>query len=186
MTRNDFLVSKKNSKKLTSMSDDSYDSMGTSGTQDSEKTGIGDNDDALFNSESMVAMEAGKQPFEMSLNHSKILILISKYAKAVTTSSGKEGTWIRELPLSVMIYEGIVAGIIDCDYAPKSMVISSEGTIICIIVEFQYIFEKMHPANLKIGDKDNSVILEIMMCRNLLSKIYQLLSGGQYHPGDPC
>jgi hypothetical protein len=127
VTRNDFLVSKKNSKKLTSMSDDSYDSMGTSGTQDSEKTGIGDNDDALFNSESMVAMEAGKQPFEMSLNHSKILILISKYAKAVTTSSGKEGTWIRELPLSVMIYEGIVAGIIDCDYAPKSMVISSEG-----------------------------------------------------------
>jgi hypothetical protein len=39
------------------------------------------------------------------VNHSKVLILISKYARC-STSFDEEETWIRELPLLVLIYEG--------------------------------------------------------------------------------
>ncbi len=71
--------------------------------------------------------EATRPPFEMTPNHSKILILISKYGKTATAEDPEE-SWIRQLPLTVMIYEGITAGAIDCDYAPKSLIISSDGS----------------------------------------------------------
>jgi hypothetical protein len=62
-------------------------------------------------------------------SHSKILILISKYGKTATADDPEE-SWIRQLPLTVMIYEGITAGAIDCDYAPKSLIIRSNGRLI--------------------------------------------------------
>jgi hypothetical protein len=74
-----------------------------------------------------ITIEHEKAPFEMTQNHSKILILISKYATA--GSGERKESWIRELPLTVMIYEGITAEVIDCDYAPKSMIISSDGRL---------------------------------------------------------
>lgn len=86
-----------------------------------------DLEDEMAHDDYAIHMESEKKPFEMTPNHSKILILISKYA-TVGTAERKE-SWIRELPLTVMIYEGITEGVIDCDYAPKSMIISSDGEV---------------------------------------------------------
>ena len=47
----------------------------------------------------------------------------SKYAQAAQTKEDKEG-WIRETQLLVLIYEGVVAGALDYDYAPASVLIS--------------------------------------------------------------
>ncbi len=84
------------------------------------------NPDEMDRLENTLQVEATRQPFEMTPNHSKILILISKYGKTATADDPEE-SWIRQLPLTVMIYEGITAGAIDCDYAPKSLIISSDG-----------------------------------------------------------
>jgi hypothetical protein len=84
-------------------------------------------DDEMAHDNHGISVESDKRPFEMTPNHSKILILISKYATA--GRADKKESWIRELPLTVMIYEGITADVIDCDYAPKSMIISSDGKI---------------------------------------------------------
>ena len=40
--------------------------------------------------------------FEMTVNHSKILILISKYAQCALTAEDHE-SWFRQLPLQVMV-----------------------------------------------------------------------------------
>ena len=99
----------------------------------SEDTLEGEEEDADLQDDEMdignehaLQTEATRQPFEMTPNHSKILILISKYGKTATAEDPEE-SWIRQLPLTVMIYEGITAGAIDCDYAPKSLIISSDG-----------------------------------------------------------
>jgi len=86
-----------------------------------------------------IAIETKDVPFEMSTNHSKLLIMISKYGKA---DSGSGESWIRELPLSVMIYEGIAQGVIDCDYAPKSMIISTDGC--CLTPNLNIIFSLLY------------------------------------------
>ncbi|EKX53681.1 hypothetical protein GUITHDRAFT_91880 [Guillardia theta CCMP2712] len=52
--------------------------------------------------------------------------MVSKYAYPAKTGNEKE-TWIREIPLLVMIYEGIIAGVLDFDYAPVSVLVSQNG-----------------------------------------------------------
>ena len=63
---------------------------------------------------------------EWSPEHAKILYLMGLYAKCALTASDNE-SWIRNIPLVVLIYEGIVAGTIDFDYAPKSVLITANG-----------------------------------------------------------
>ena len=63
---------------------------------------------------------------EWSVNHCRVLYLISKYAQCATMINRKE-SWIRQLPLNVMLYEGIVAGVLDFDYAPSIMLVSALG-----------------------------------------------------------
>ena len=38
-------------------------------------------------------------------------------------------TWIRELPLLVLVYKGITAGVFEMDYSPQSMTMSHTGVI---------------------------------------------------------
>ena len=61
----------------------------------------------------------------MEYEHAKILYLMSKYAKAALSPEDQEG-WIRQIPLLVLLYEGIEAGSLDFDYA-LSMLISQGG-----------------------------------------------------------
>ena len=63
---------------------------------------------------------------EWSMEHAKILYLMSKYAKAALAPEDQEG-WIRQIPLLVLLYEGIETGSLDFDYAPCSMLISQGG-----------------------------------------------------------
>ena len=68
-----------------------------------------------------------KPEFRMTSDHSKLLILISKYAQCALSADDQE-TWIREMPLNVMIYEGIMAEELNFDYSPRSIMISHNGT----------------------------------------------------------
>ena len=54
-----------------------------------------------------------------TMNHLKLLYLISKYLHFVQTAQDKE-QWVRKLPLLVLVYEGIVQKVFDYDYAPAS------------------------------------------------------------------
>ena len=65
--------------------------------------------------------------FEMTVNHSKLLILISKYAQAALSAEDQE-TWLRQLSLYVLIYEGIAVGQLDYDYSPMSVFVSYDGS----------------------------------------------------------
>lgn len=61
-----------------------------------------------------------------TLNHARLLYMISNYA-VPAKSIEEDESWIRQVPMLVMIYEGIVAGILDLDYAPQSVLVSQEG-----------------------------------------------------------
>ena len=83
--------------------------------------------DEIDYGQNMLHISTKQVDFEMTPTHSKILILISKYGKTATAEEPQE-SWIRQLPLNVLMYEGITAGAIDCDYSPKSTLISSDGS----------------------------------------------------------
>lgn len=62
---------------------------------------------------------------EWTNDHLKLLYLVSKYAKCSLTAEEKEG-WIRKNSLLVLIYEGIVEGVFDYDYAPQSGMVGTK------------------------------------------------------------
>ncbi len=55
--------------------------------------------------------------------HCKLLVLISKYGQMPVADEPE--TWIRELPLLVLVYEGITAGVFEMDYSPQCMTMLS-------------------------------------------------------------
>ena len=57
--------------------------------------------------------EAASAAFDMTVNHCKLLILISKYAQCALTAEDNE-SWIRQVPLWVLIYEGIMKEVRQC------------------------------------------------------------------------
>ena len=57
--------------------------------------------------------------------HCKLLVLISKYGQMPVADEPE--TWIRELPLLVLVYEGITAGVFEMDYSPQCMTMSHTG-----------------------------------------------------------
>ncbi len=114
---------------ILGQNDNYFDNEENSSFEDTEDGEEGGFPDEMEHEEHTLQIEETRQPFEMTPNHSKILILISKYGKTATADDPEE-SWIRQLPLTVMIYEGITAGAIDCDYAPKSLIISSDGLLL--------------------------------------------------------
>ena len=63
--------------------------------------------------------------FKMTNVHCKLLVLISKYGQMPVADEPE--TWIRELPLLVLVYEGITAGVFEMGYSPKCMTMSHTG-----------------------------------------------------------
>ena len=58
-------------------------------------------------------------------NQNRLLYLVSLYS-AIANSEEEAEQWIRAPSLSVLIYEGIVAQVLDYDYAPSSMCIENQ------------------------------------------------------------
>jgi hypothetical protein len=57
-------------------------------------------------------------------NQRRLLYLVSLYSHPAETGGDKE-KWIRRSTLLVLIYEGIVAQVLDYDYAPSSELVES-------------------------------------------------------------
>mmetsp|Transcript_14391 Transcript_14391/g.18856 ORF Transcript_14391/g.18856 Transcript_14391/m.18856 type:complete len:851 (+) Transcript_14391:129-2681(+) len=58
-------------------------------------------------------------------NQKRLLYMISLYTKAAQNSEEKD-EWIRKNAVTVLIYEGVVANVLDYDYAPSSFSIESQ------------------------------------------------------------
>ena len=58
--------------------------------------------------------------------HIKIIALISLYGRSALKSIDNE-TWVLQVPLMVLIYEGIARHVLDGDYAPASTLVSIQG-----------------------------------------------------------
>jgi len=64
------------------------------------------------------------QHTKLTTNQNRLIFLVDLYTKQAVTRDELD-TWIRKTALSVIIYEGIVAGVFDYDYAPQSILIKS-------------------------------------------------------------
>ena len=66
--------------------------------------------------------DEGDSDTGLTENQNRLLYLISLYSHAAQTEEEKE-EWIRRQALMVLCYEGIVAQVLDYDYAPASYLV---------------------------------------------------------------
>ena len=75
----------------------------------------------------MDSEDFASRSFRWSLDHCKLLFLVSLYGRCAASVKDKE-EWIREPALMVLIYENIVSGFLSGpDYAPASVLLSQDG-----------------------------------------------------------
>ena len=100
----------------------------------------------------MILRRMSDQPEQVwSTEHLKVLYLISKYASQSQGPEQRE-TWVRLTPLLVLIFEGIQAGVLKFDYAPKVVhlydngdnTVRSAGSDLFSASGGQYIFRRMN------------------------------------------
>lgn len=60
----------------------------------------------------------------MTTNQIRLLYLISLYTHPASGTDGKE-SWVRQQAMMVLIYEAIVAEVLDYDYAPASAIVEN-------------------------------------------------------------
>lgn len=70
--------------------------------------------------------EEEAEPEEYGQDHGRLLYLVSLYAQCATSAEDPEG-WLRQMPLNVLMFQGITEGVLDFDYAPCSSLVSSGG-----------------------------------------------------------
>ena len=124
---------------------------------------------AFQESNNMVPKKKVERPDDYwTLNHLKLLYLISKYSHFAQTSAETE-QWIRKLPLLVLIYEGIVQKVYDYDYAPASQVIAHKRVYLNITQE-------------GIDDLDDLVEAKLIKGLRLSTKEHQSVTAYQIAP----
>ena len=70
--------------------------------------------------------QATAAPETWTYDHGRLCYLMSLYATCAQSAEDNEG-WLRQLPLNVLMFQGITSGVLDFDYAPCSALISSGG-----------------------------------------------------------
>jgi hypothetical protein len=111
---------------------------------------------------------------EWTNDHLKLLYLISKYAKCSLTAEEKEG-WIRKNSLLVLIYEGIVAGVFDYDYAPVSAMVGTKRVWLNISQEGKDDIDDVRQGNLINGLKLSSEDLQPITAYQVSAKGLDIL-----------
>ena len=62
----------------------------------------------------------------LTANQAKLITLISHFGKCATDATERE-SWLRSMPLLVLIYEGIQLGVFEFDFAPQSRLVNHSG-----------------------------------------------------------
>jgi len=80
---------------------------------------VQDDDEDYFEDES----EYDEDMIDFTPDHLKLLYMISKYG-CCATEEGEKESWIRSMPLTVLIHQGILHEVFDYDYSPSTMLVN--------------------------------------------------------------
>eukprot|EP01035_Chromulina_nebulosa_P020795 gene20795-26959_t len=80
-----------------------------------------DDEDALSSEADSQSDSEDEEDTGLTENQNRLLYLISLYSHRATAGTDEKDEWVRKQALIVLTYEGIVAGVLDYDYAPASV-----------------------------------------------------------------
>ena len=119
--------------------------------------------------------ESEEEEEEWTNDHLKLLYMVSRYAACAETADDEE-TWIRKNSLLVLMYEGIVEGVYDYDYAPISQLVGRKRLWLNITQEGKDDIDDLRQGGLLNGLKLSSEDLQPVTAYQVSAKGKELAS----------
>ena len=119
--------------------------------------------------------EEEEEEEEWTNDHLKLLYMVSRYAACAETADDEE-TWIRKNSLLVLMYEGIVEGVYDYDYAPISQLVGRKRLWLNITQEGKDDIDDLRQGGLLNGLKLSSEDLQPVTAYQVSAKGKELAS----------
>lgn len=108
-------------------------------------------------------------------NQNRLLYMISLYTRRAAPGTDEKDEWIRKPALIVLLYEGIVAGVLDYDYAPSSALIENRRIWMNISQEGKSDVEFLREEELVNGLQMSSKSFQPITCYQISDKGKELV-----------
>jgi len=108
-------------------------------------------------------------------NQNRLLYMISLYTKKSSPGTDEKDEWVRKQALIVLIYEGIVAGVLDFDYAPASAYVENRRIWMNISQEGKSDIEFLREEELVNGLQMSSKSFQPITCYQISDKGKELV-----------
>ena len=108
-------------------------------------------------------------------NQNRLLYTISLYSHRATHGTDEKDEWIRKQALIILIYEGIVAGVLDFDYAPSSNLIGNRRVWMNVSQEGKSDVEFLREEELVNGLQMSSKSIQPTTCYQISEKGKELV-----------
>lgn len=108
-------------------------------------------------------------------NQNRLLYMISLYSHKAAPGSDEKEMWIRKPALIVLLYEGVVSGVLDFDYAPMSVLIENRRVWMNVSQEGKSDVEFLREEELLNGLQISSKSFQTITCYQISEKGAELV-----------
>jgi WD repeat-containing protein 35 len=135
-----------------------------------------DEDDDIVSSGSETESESEEdEDTGLTENQNRLLYMISLYSHKATPGTDEKDEWVRKPALIVLLYEGIVAGVLDFDYAPSSQYIENRRVYLNVSQEGKSDVEFLREEELVNGLQMSSKSFQPITCYQISEKGKELV-----------
>jgi len=137
--------------------------------------GGGDDDDDMSEASETESESVEDEDTGLTENQNRLLYMISLYTKKATHGTDEKDEWVRKQALVVLLFEGIVAGVLDFDYAPASVSIENRRVWMNISQEGKSDIEFLREEELVNGLQMSSKSFQPITCYQISDKGKELV-----------
>ncbi len=135
----------------------------------------GDDDDDVSSASETESESEEDEDTGLTENQNRLLYMVSLYTKKATAGTDEKDEWVRKQALVVLLYEGIVAGVLDFDYAPASVSIENRRVWMNISQEGKSDVEFLREEELVNGLQMSSKSFQPITCYQISEKGKELV-----------
>eukprot|EP00607_Mallomonas_marina_P007166 CAMPEP_0182416402 /NCGR_PEP_ID=MMETSP1167-20130531/689_1 /TAXON_ID=2988 /ORGANISM="Mallomonas Sp, Strain CCMP3275" /LENGTH=854 /DNA_ID=CAMNT_0024589123 /DNA_START=80 /DNA_END=2644 /DNA_ORIENTATION=- len=133
-------------------------------------------DDDTISSGSVTESESEEdEDTGLTENQNRLLYMISLYSHKSAPGTDEKETWVRKPALVVLLYEGVVSGVLDFDYAPMSVLIENRRVWMNVSQEGKSDVEFLREEELLNGLQISSKSFQTITCFQISEKGSELV-----------
>jgi WD repeat-containing protein 35 len=134
-----------------------------------------DDDDVVSSGSEEESVSEEDEDTGLTENQNRLLYMLSLYSHKATPGTDEKDEWIRKPALIVLLYEGIVAGVLDFDYAPSSCFIENRRIWMNVSQEGKSDMEFLREEELLNGLQISSKSFQPVTCYQISEKGKELV-----------